>query len=127
MPELLDAVVVGVLADDELPLAVVAGHPAGVDVVRPAHGGGENDPGQVHGHVVHAVVVEVVGGVDGREVLVGGGRHLRGGAELLLQGSPGVPPLLLPLLPLLQTADELQETLLPHQGIARHCGLHQHL
>ena len=130
VPELLDAVVVGVLADDQLPLTVIARHPAGVDVVRPAHGGREEDPGEVHGHVVHAVVVEVVGGVDCGEVLVGGGRHLGGRTELFLQRLPAVeallPPLLPPLLPL-QAPDELEQALLAHQGVPGNCRLHQHL
>ena len=126
MPELLQAVVVGVLADDELPLAVVARHPAGVDVVPPRDRRGEGHPGQVGRHVVDAVVVEVVGGVGGGEVLVGGGVDLSGHTELLAQGLPareGLPPHLRPLLrPLLHAPDELEEVLFADQSVAgRNC------
>ena len=68
MPELLQAEVVGVLGDDEGPVPGVARHPAGVNVVCAAHGGLEHHPGPVPGHVVHAVVVKLVGGVNSGEV-----------------------------------------------------------
>ena len=70
MPELLQAVVVGVLADDELPVPGVAWHPAGIDVVGAGDAGLQHHPGQVHRHILHAVVVQVVGGVDCSQVLV---------------------------------------------------------
>ena len=70
MPELFQAVVIGMLADDELFVGVVSWNPTCIHIVRGSNDRLECDPGHVHGHVVHAVVVEVVGGVDGRQVLV---------------------------------------------------------
>ena len=63
MPELLNTVVVGVLADDQLPLAVVARDPAGVDVVRSllVLQERQDDPAPVHGQEVEALVLELVG------------------------------------------------------------------
>ena len=68
VPELLEAEVVGVLGHDEGPVPGVSRHPARIDVVCAGHGGLEHNPGAVTGHVVHAVVVKLVGGVNSGEV-----------------------------------------------------------
>ena len=131
VPELLYAVVVGVLADDELPLTVVARHPAGVDVVPAGDRGGESDPGEVGRHVVEAVVVEVVGWVGGGQILMGGGVELSGHTELLAQGLPAgesLPDHLRPLLrPLLHGPDKLEQVLFAHQSVAGRNSLDQNL
>ena len=92
VPELLQTVIVGMLADDELLVTVVARHPAGVDIVRATDHGVQADPGAVHRHVVHAVVVQVVGGVDSCQVLVRARVELCGHGELLLKWLPTWKP-----------------------------------
>ena len=68
VPELLEAEVVGVLGHDEGPVPRVARHPAGIDIVCAGDRGLEHNPGAVTGHVIHAVVVKLVGGVNSGEV-----------------------------------------------------------
>ena len=70
MPELLQTVVVGMLTDHKLSVSMVSWHPAGVHIVSAGDAGLQHHPGSVHRHVLHAVVVEVVGGVDRGQVLV---------------------------------------------------------
>ena len=53
------------LADDELSRAVVAGHPAGVDIVSSR----ENNSGILHGQKVEAVILVLVAGRHGHYVL----------------------------------------------------------
>ena len=120
MPELLQAVVVGMLADDELLVPVEAGDPAGIDVVGASYHGLEDDPGEVHCHIVHAVVVKMVRRVHCCQVLVRGGVELCRDGELLLQRLPtgeachGIPCLVLHVL------DEVDQVGPVHSGLTRH-------
>ena len=120
----------GVLADDKLSLAVVAWHPGGVDVVSPRHWRGESDSGEVHGHVVQAVVVQVVAGVGGSQILMAGGLNSSGRTELLLQRLPageGLPDLAPVLAPVLHASHKLKQILFSDQRVASRNGLHQNL